>query len=98
MYFLCLDYQILILTVSLMTFRNTASIDILSPCLLIFYGVHFQNGFINFTYLLEYSGATHLESSIFISRLAITELSLPWDGYSPKAEVLGAHVFKGPRS
>lgn len=62
------------------------------------YGVHFQNGFTNFTYLLEYSEATCLESSIFISRLAIAELSLHGDSYSPTAEVLGAHVFKGPRS
>lgn len=60
--------------------------------------IFIQNGFINFTYLLEYSEATYLESSIVISWLAITELSLQWDGYSPKAEVLGAHVFKGPRS
>lgn len=60
----------------------------------IFYDGHFQNCFISLAYLLEYSAATWLERSIFISRLATAEQSLHFDGCFLKAEVLGAHVFK----
>lgn len=63
-------------------------------CVHISYGVYFQNHLINFTYLLDCSEALCLECCIFISPLAITELPFRFDGYSLKAEVLGAHVFK----